>query len=426
MGAEFAVIVQKVYADKHDGVSKGFGVIKANPDKSKHLETATICIEDHWIDFVNLRKEEYASDSRVPTVMFGTPLEDAERRDLTINAMFYNINEGKVEDFTGKGIPDLMNGFIRTPLDPVQTFMDDPLRILRVYRFAARYLFTIDPEIYQAVRNPEVLDHLKHKVSRERIGKEMEPALEHVNALAYLNLVHEAGLLPVVFDVEEKTLDPVPHDGIVAAFNYNSQVWNRVLEVCDKNHEILLKTNLDHPEQTRSYLMLVAMLWGFHLKKFNKSTLLVENFIKNSLKLKNKTSEDVKNILLGTQQMVTLLESNPDMKDWTVVERLAMLVRELGSLYPLSFLLLFAIPGAEPQKTSLYCLLKTHNLVHFHETKPLLSGNDAMNIFKVSGKDIKPFLDKALRWQVAHTDGTKEEIVAYFKKELGIKDEEPK
>jgi tRNA nucleotidyltransferase (CCA-adding enzyme) len=96
------------------------------------------------IDLVNLRKEEYALDSRIPTVAFGTPLEDALRRDLTINALFYNINTGQVEDYTEHGIEDLKAGRIRTPLNPEQTFKDDPLRILRVFRFAARYNFSCD------------------------------------------------------------------------------------------------------------------------------------------------------------------------------------------------------------------------------------------------------------------------------------------
>ena len=71
----------------------------------------------------------------------GTPTEDALRRDLCFNALFYNINEGKVEDFTGKGVEDLRNGVCRTPLEPVQTFLDDPLRVVRTIRFANRFNF---------------------------------------------------------------------------------------------------------------------------------------------------------------------------------------------------------------------------------------------------------------------------------------------
>ena len=66
------------------------GIIQQNPEKGKHLETATIKICNIWIDFVNLRCEDENT--------IGTPLTDAERRDLSINSLFYNINEKKVED----------------------------------------------------------------------------------------------------------------------------------------------------------------------------------------------------------------------------------------------------------------------------------------------------------------------------------------
>lgn len=68
-------------------------VIHSNPDQSKHLETARMKVNDLWIDLVNLRSETYAQDSRIPHMEFGTPQQDAFRRDFTINALFYNINE---------------------------------------------------------------------------------------------------------------------------------------------------------------------------------------------------------------------------------------------------------------------------------------------------------------------------------------------
>jgi len=58
--------------------------------------------------------------------------------------LFYNLNENKIEDFTEKGIHDLENGICRTPLNPFQTFKDDPLRVLRTIRFATRFNFVID------------------------------------------------------------------------------------------------------------------------------------------------------------------------------------------------------------------------------------------------------------------------------------------
>ena len=100
------------------------GIIQQNAKKGKHLETATIKICKVWIDFVNLRCE---NDNEI-----GTPLSDAELRDLSINSLFYNINEKKVEDFTNKGIKDLENGIIETPIKAEITFKHDPLRILRM------------------------------------------------------------------------------------------------------------------------------------------------------------------------------------------------------------------------------------------------------------------------------------------------------
>ncbi|CAO2145272.1 unnamed protein product, partial [Urochloa humidicola] len=92
-------------------------------------------ILDIWIDFVNLRSETYAENSRIPTMEVGTAKEDAYRRDLTINSLFFNINNNSVEDLTGRGIEDLKRGLIVTPLPAKATFLDDPLRVIRAIRF---------------------------------------------------------------------------------------------------------------------------------------------------------------------------------------------------------------------------------------------------------------------------------------------------
>ena len=79
------------------------------------------------IDLVHLRSESYTSSSRIPTVEIGTPLQDAERRDFTVNALFYNLQTQQVEDFTEQGLRDLQDGVMRTPLDPNVTFLDGAL-----------------------------------------------------------------------------------------------------------------------------------------------------------------------------------------------------------------------------------------------------------------------------------------------------------
>lgn len=165
---------------KHSIGEKDVGrlhTIAKNPDKSKHLETTTIRLFGLDIDFVNLRRETYADDSRNPQMEFGTAEEDALRRDATVNALFYNLHTSEIEDFTG-GMRDMEAQVMRTPMAPFQTFMDDPLRVLRLIRFASRLGFTIDPAAEQAMSNAEVLEALRLKISRERVGVELEKMLK--------------------------------------------------------------------------------------------------------------------------------------------------------------------------------------------------------------------------------------------------------
>ena len=151
--------------------------IDANPEKSKHLETVTTKIFGLDIDLVNLRKETYSEDSRNPQMEFGTAEEDALRRDATINALFYNLNESKLEDFTQRGLDDMKRRIIRTPLEPYQTFKDDPLRVLRLIRFASRLGYKIDQETESAMQNEDIIVALKLKISKERVLTELDKML---------------------------------------------------------------------------------------------------------------------------------------------------------------------------------------------------------------------------------------------------------
>lgn len=152
--------------------------IEANPEKSKHLETVTTKIFGLDIDLVNLRKETYSEESRNPQMEFGTATEDALRRDATINALFYNLNESRLEDLTEHGLEDMRNKLIRTPMEPYQTFRDDPLRVLRLIRFASRLGYQIDPETERAMQNEDISVALKLKISKERVATELEKMLK--------------------------------------------------------------------------------------------------------------------------------------------------------------------------------------------------------------------------------------------------------
>lgn len=159
--------------------------IEANPEKSKHLETCTTKILGLEIDLVNLRKETYTEDSRNPQMEFGTPEEDALRRDATVNALFYNLDTCEVEDFTGRGLKDIERKVIKTPIDPYQTFRDDPLRVLRAIRFSSRLGWRIDDGDQRAMSDDKILDALNKKITRERVGIELTKMLKGKSSLRY-------------------------------------------------------------------------------------------------------------------------------------------------------------------------------------------------------------------------------------------------
>lgn len=221
-GEEFAELIRnqqkeeagQAHADEKEAKKKGFGVIKGNSDKSKHLETAVIKVQDEFIDLVNLRSEEYGEDTRVPEIKIGTPEQDAYRRDLTINSMFYNINKGEVEDFTGFGIKDMEERVARTPLEPLKTFVDDPLRVLRVVRFAQRFGLSITPEIYEAARDEKVRSAFANKITFERIMKEMDKMFSNRNAHISVQQMHDFGVTELCIKPPTECASLQDHDKI--------------------------------------------------------------------------------------------------------------------------------------------------------------------------------------------------------------------
>jgi len=219
LGKEFAEKVNEYLSSEGKEIHT-VGVIQCNPDQSKHLETARMKVCDVWLDLVNLRSETYADGSRIPEMTFGTPEQDAYRRDFTINALFYNINDGTVEDLTLRGLDDLRDGIIRTPLDPMETFTDDPLRVLRAVRFASRFGFELESELVKAASSQQVREELVAKVSRERVGTELDGMLNGPNPLAAAQILQQLRLFPAVFlapEAQQAKLGPDYGAACVAA-----------------------------------------------------------------------------------------------------------------------------------------------------------------------------------------------------------------
>jgi len=158
----------------------------------RRFGTAMLTIGGQHIEIVTARSESYERSSRKPDVQPATLLEDALRRDFTINALLRNLHTGEVLDLTGKGISDIERKVIRTPLDPTRTFDEDPLRMLRAVRFAARFGFEIEPETYRALST--CADRLAI-ISKERIRDEFTKILVGPDPTLGLEMMLETGLL---------------------------------------------------------------------------------------------------------------------------------------------------------------------------------------------------------------------------------------
>ena len=164
----------------------------------KTFGTAMVRAGKVEVEFVGARRESYTHDSRKPEVEPGTLEDDQRRRDFTINAMAWSLNEATFGELVDPfdGMSDLEECIIRTPCDPDITFSDDPLRMMRAVRFAAQLGFAIEPATFDAIgRNAERI----RIVSRERIIVEMNKiVLSPVPSIGF-ELLEMTGLLERIF-----------------------------------------------------------------------------------------------------------------------------------------------------------------------------------------------------------------------------------
>ena len=163
----------------------------------KNYGTAMFKYEGLDLEFVGARKESYAEDSRKPAVETGTLEDDQKRRDFTINALAISLNKENFGDLLDpfEGILDLKNKILRTPLEPSQTYSDDPLRMMRAIRFASTLNFKIEENSLNAIKKE--VDRIRI-VSMERIMVEFNKIMLSEKPSVGLKLMEETGILQLV------------------------------------------------------------------------------------------------------------------------------------------------------------------------------------------------------------------------------------
>ncbi|XP_052170084.1 tRNA nucleotidyltransferase cca2 isoform X2 [Diospyros lotus] len=417
LGREFCEKVNE-YLSTTGEEAQGIGIIQCNPDQSKHLETARMRLFDIWIDFVNLRSEDYSENSRIPTMRFGTAEEDAYRRDLTINSLFYNINTSSVEDFTGRGITDLKSGKIVTPLPPKETFLDDPLRVLRAIRFGARFGFILDDELKRAASADDVKAAIAGKISRERIGHEIDLMVSGNQPLKAISCITDLLLFWVVFSLPPEVDPPL------------SRECERICIAC------------------------IDFAWNLmQLIGSSVFSVPVVNYIfRNSLKLKASDAETVINLHNATKKFVSLIpcitsdnentgiaeiDWGQEILDVPVASKLriltGLLLREIKDFWRVALLVSLLYYPADVTTESSAGQLKLEKrkelfgmvekeivelgLERVWEMKPLVNGKDIMSVLqlKTGGPLVREWQQKLLEWQLAHPHGTSEDCLDWMR-----------
>ena len=164
----------------------------------EQFRTAALQVADHTIEFVGARKESYRKSSRNPITEEGTLEDDLARRDFTVNSLAVSLNEVTFGEMIDRfnGLDDLKHHILRTPLEPEQTFSDDPLRMMRAARFASQLDFSVDRYTLEAMQRMAERITI---VSQERITDEFLKIMESPKPSIGLNILHATNLMYHVF-----------------------------------------------------------------------------------------------------------------------------------------------------------------------------------------------------------------------------------
>ena len=207
----------------------------------ENFGTAMVKYGDQKIEFVGARKEHYERGSRKPFCETGTLHDDQLRRDFTINAMAFDLNEGHFGELVDPfdGLQDLADGIIRTPIDPVQTFLDDPLRMLRAIRFRCK-LSKPGKEFHISVPTADGIKKCKDEIktlSGERITEELNKILITDRPSKGIIWLEETGLLEYILP-EVHALKMSSDKGHKDIFDHTMRVLDNV---ADKSDDLYLR-----------------------------------------------------------------------------------------------------------------------------------------------------------------------------------------
>ena len=399
------------------------GIIQQNVEKGKNLETATIKINDVWIDLVNLRCEDKDK--------IGTPLSDAERRDLSINSLFYNINEKKVEDFTGKGINDLEKGIIETPIKPEITFKDDPLRILRMLRFAIKYKFRIGNNIndYIEKNKEEIINNFYKNISKERIEKELFKIFNMNNSSFAIGYLYSFQILDIIILI--KDYDPKNDSDKTFLKITNLYILGEYLLEKNKTNKIFdIEINSDNFNKV-DYAILLLTLYYRDIKRSNSTVnqLIIKNtykagndYLKSNYLMCSNFNELFK---LVNEEKYERLSIGKVLRKITYKNILPTLFACIAYEYIETVELnsmLFELDENILQKIiyknkNFFDFILNEDMLHIDKMKPLFNGKEILDLLNIkAGKEVGVLLDFLLEEQIKDPKFGKTQAIEFLQK----------
>lgn len=371
--------------------------IAANPEKSKHLETITTKMFGIEVDFVNLRKEVYDENSRNPQMEFGTPEEDALRRDATVNALFYNLDSSTVEDFTNRGLQDMAANIIRTPLAPYKTFRDDPLRVLRLIRFASRLGYGIEETALLAMKDPTIHEALRLKISRERVGVEVGKIVAGPDPLRGLMLIYDRDMFATVFANPTSNHDPnsisIP------------QVYKNVRKL-QTSHQPIREDLRFEDDMSLTWYLATYVPWNFSEKEAVlaaregiKGANTVTKVLGDAVKQRSKIQQVVK---AANNGQLTRVLAGITLRNAGLAWRYHVLYSLLCDATEEDF---ETVVG---EYEALFKFLHNEDLMDAANLKPIVNGNEIREALGVSkaGSWLKTATDMVVEWQFTNPTGT--------------------
>ncbi|MBU1920030.1 CCA tRNA nucleotidyltransferase [bacterium] len=319
----------------------------SRPVVFERFGTAMIEHQDFHLEFVSARAESYSEHSRKPDVVPGSLLDDLKRRDFTVNTLALGLNQENFGELIDElhGRKDMKAKLLRTPLEPEQTFSDDPLRIMRALRFAAQLEFSIEPQTLEAVA--KMAPRLEI-VSQERITDEFMKLLSAKTPSTGLRLMYVTGVLEIVFPevcalagVEQ--IGPHHHKDV---FEHTLQVVDQIAKLTD-DPELRFAALVHDIAKPKTKRFSGDQGWTFHGHEDLGSRML--KTISRKLRLSEKTAKKVTKLVALHMRPINL--TREDVTD-SGVRRLIVDAGE--DLEALMTLCRADITSANPKKVKRY------------------------------------------------------------------------